>query len=504
MNDELAKEISNINANIAIMPHKTIKDKKKYQEYLNDVIKENTVKQNAALQEITRRYNELIKAENPQIAVLASTTIDIKELRKKNDAIPLINRLGLDSLFYQLKHFYKDDLSDVNTVIINIIKVFNKYGVNLTTSDFKYSNYVSSYLNLLMNDSKNVNKIHNYFDSIYWKCPMIIKAIELNFEYLFIKYQNDLSKALEEHNDNFDGTSYLNKYLYNLNELRTMKNSDYGYILNKFLNKKLILSDYNEASITKLKQNILLDENDPHNNSNLSKLCSTLDEYKRYIEYKFIIDDVMTKYLKKEENKGNYSAKLKEISKQEAKLFSLNKKLNATGLFKLRESKKEQVNLEINNIINSLDTMYDELNDLRIDDAIYNNLSDESKMYDVLFTASNDYNYFVKLLKVQDENVTIDIINNRLLALYNYLVVTDFDIINNVVINSDINIAQMVVDRYKLVNLNITEDSISADNIDATIKNIKTLLNYYAINNVGLDYAKLHFILDCKKILTKE
>jgi hypothetical protein len=48
------------------------------------------------------------------------------------------------------------------------------------------------------------------------------------------------------------------------------------------------------------------------------------------------------------------------------------------------------------------------------------------------------------------------------IALQKFLIiVTDFDIINNiVVINSDINIAQMVVDRYKLVNLDITEESI--------------------------------------------
>jgi hypothetical protein len=384
MNDELNKSISKINDNIAIMPHKTVKDRKKYQEYLNNLIKDHQVKLNLVQQEINKRYNNNFVEPNPKINELINKKIDIKTIREKDSQIPLINKLGLDNLFYQLKHFYKDDLGNVNMVILNIIKIFKDKGINLTANDFKYNSYVSSYISLLMNEGNNYGKIHNYFDSIYWKCPMIINAIELNFEFIFLKYQDSLDKALKLQYNNIDTNIYLNTYLADLAELRRLKNNDRGYILNKFITKKLILSDYNDASITKLEQNILLDVQDTNNYNNLSKLCSTLDEYKKYLAYKFIIDDVLKKYQKKEEAKGKYSAKLKEISKQESKLFGLNKKLNATGFFKLKDSKIEQVSLEINNCINNLANLYQELNDLRIDDAIYNKLSNESKMYDVL------------------------------------------------------------------------------------------------------------------------
>ena len=77
-------------------------------------------------------------------------------------------------------------------------------------------------------------------------------------------------------------------------------------------------------------------------------MLNSLWEYKNYLKFKFIIDDIKKKYAEKEQNKNAYAQTQKEIQTRESKLVKLNAKINGTGLFK---KPNEKLNTEANNLI---------------------------------------------------------------------------------------------------------------------------------------------------------
>ena len=90
----------------------------------------------------------------------------------------------------------------------------------------------------------------------------------------------------------------------------------------------------------KLFNRYLNDKENEHNYDNLLKLLLNLKEYKEFIEYKSILETIVNLYKDKNTYQNLYNNKLKEISKNESELFSLNKKLNKKGIFKPKEDKQ--------------------------------------------------------------------------------------------------------------------------------------------------------------------
>jgi hypothetical protein len=247
-----------------------------------------------------------------------------------------------------------------------------------------------------------------------------------------------------------------------------------------------------------------VDSDNPNNLDNLLDLNNILIEYNEYLNYLFIVDDYKKVVSEIPSYKGLYDNKLKEIKALENKLFASNKKINNTGLFKLKEDK---INLILNdqcNIIEELDTKYKELDELSYKEELFNNINNNSTIYDILYLASCNYNYFAKLLKEQDDNVTIDTINEKLSNLRSYLIKKQFSIINNVSLNSNINMVQMITDRYKLFNINLNANDLLIDNIKSTMENVCTLIHCYNLTKVNITYDLMKFIMNSKKIVEIE
>ena len=499
MIEKVKEHINSVQENINILPLETKSDIAKYKSYINDNIKEYTELKTSVLQEINNRYLAIIKTAHNDIDLPKIKDLDINRIRLNYNNISILDRLNLDYLLYKLSRYYQDDLANTNKIILEIIAILKKYGVELTANDFNYTIYVNEYMKVLLSNYGNKTMIHNVFDKIYWKCPYLLTEICLNFKYIIISKLNTLNNAIKSIKDNTD--NYLIQYRSDIDKLNEFRQTNHNYLLNQVINKEINYNDFEESNIKKLKQRLLIDSEGPHNLENLLDLNNILMEYSEYLNYLFIIEDY-----KKVSNdipsfKGLYEAKLKEIKILEQKLFNYNKKISNNGLFKLSENKISVLLNEQNTIIEELDNKYKELDELSIKKELFDNINKNSTIYDILLIASGNYNYFAKLLKIQNDEVTVDTINEKLMNLRSYLIKTQFNIINNVNINSNINIVQMITDRYKLVNINLSEDNLSKDNILKTMDNVFTLINYYNLTNVNITYDLMKYIFNCKKIV---
>ena len=499
MIDQVKEHINSITENISILPLETKSDIIKYKSYINDNIKSYTELKSSVLEEINKRYLEITKNIHQDSADLPKIKdLDIDLIRLNNNSISIIDRLNLDYLLYKLSRYYQDDLANTNKIILELVAILKKYGIDLNVSDFNYTIYVNEYMKVLLSDYGNKTMIHNVFDKIYWKCPYLLTEISLNFKYLILTKLNVLNSNIKLHQINT--TTYLNQYLSDIAKLNNYHQTNYNSLLNQVINKEINYNDYEDNNINKLKQRLLIDSESPHNLDNLIDLNNILQEYSEYLNYLYIIDDYKKIVNDIPSFKGLYENKLKEIKTLEQKLFSYNKKINNTGLFKLKEDKINLLLNEQNNIVEELDNKYKELDELSIKKELFDNINKNSTLYDVLFIASNNYNYFAKLLKLQNDEVNIDIINNKIADLRTYLIKTQFKIINNINADSNINIVQIITDRYKLFNINLLEENITKDNVAKTIDNVSTLINYYNLNKANITYDLMKFIINSKKI----
>jgi hypothetical protein len=112
---------------------------------------------------------------------------------------------------------------------------------------------------------------------------------------------------------------------------------------------------------------------------------------------------------------------------------------------------------------------------------------------------ANNYFYLAKVIKNQDDSLKENDVNNKILTLKQYLYEGEKSIISNIKINENKNVAQIVMDRYKLVNLNVTEEELTLDNIDAFIKKVNSLIYYYDIKKLNINLDNVNFIINVNK-----
>ena len=201
---------------------------------------------------------------------------------------------------------------------------------------------------------------------------------------------------------------YIDKLIKQQKEYDTLTHSDKRFIIDKFLNNELLLNDYTETNITKLFNRYLNDKENEHNYDNLLKLLLNLKEYKEFTEYKSILETIVNLYKDKNTYQNLYNNKLKEISKNESELFSLNKKLNKKGIFKPKEDKQRELSLKIDTILETLNTEYNELEEISIKDQIYNNIKDDTDLKETLEIVSINIKYFYDFYKEEYTDLTIE------------------------------------------------------------------------------------------------
>lgn len=496
MKEYILKDIETVKANLEILPKKTKVNKAKYNEYLEEQLKKITPMIEEAEKEISKRVEQIKKHNTEESLPEERELLDIAKVKRLSSLSSSSNKMNLDYYLYELSSFENNNLEKINGVILKILLAFKEVGIILTPKDFEYSEVVQKYMDTLINDYDNIEKV---FDDIYWENSNIITQIELNIRYLYFKHKKEIDKYYESlKEESLD--EYLTKYI----ELKTnQKLNEYQnrtYLFNNFINHTLMLTDYSEKTIDGLLTDIILDREDEDNYLNLTKLSSSLSEYNEYLNFEYIIKDIKELFTKKEEYKGKYDLKLKDITKKEKELFSLNKQINKTGLFKPNLKKINELKLKRNTTITDILSLYIELDELTIQNDIYNNVTNETTYQDILKLTCFNTKYFIKLLKDQIDNLTIEDINQNITNLFEYAFGSEINIISNIAISEGKDIPKIIKDKYRLLNISINEENLNKDDIEKVQKNIEDLIIYYNIKKINLNIQDIDFIFKAEKL----
>lgn len=496
MKEYILKDIDTVKANLEVLPKKTKVNKAKYNEYLEEQLKKITPMIEEAEKEISKRVEQIKKYNTEESLPEERELLDIIKVKRLSSLSSSSNKMNLDYYLYELSSFENNNLEKINGVILKILLAFKDVGIILTPKDFEYSEVIQKYMDTLINDYDNIEKV---FDDIYWENSNIITQIELNFRYLYFKHKKEIDKYYQSLKEE-PLEEYLTKYI----DLKiNQKLSEYQnrtYLFNNFINHTLMLTDYSEKTIDGLLTDIILDREDEDNYLNLTNLLSSLSEYNEYLNFEYIIKDIKELFTKKEEYKGKYDLKLKDIVKKEKELFSLNKQINKTGLFKPNLKKINELKLKRNTTITDILSLYIELDELTIQNDIFNNVTNETTYQDILKLTCFNTKYLIKLLKDQIDNLTIEDIDQNITNLFEYVFGSEINIISNIAISEEIDIPKIIKDKYRLLNISINEEDLNKDDIEKVTKNIKDLIIYYNIKRINLNIQDIDFIFKAEKI----
>lgn len=511
--EQIDEEIKTIKDSLSILPRKTIKNKEKCLEYINSTIKEYENKKAKYLDEINRRFDLLKRTPiNSEVDLIkkAISTIDTEYFFSEYKTP--YEKLGLDKLLYDISHFYKNDLDKVNNDILECISKLKAAGIE--NLDFNYSEYARKYIQSLLEENQTSEKIHQIFEEIYWKCPDVITHIELNMKYIYLKNEKKIEKYFKEKEEkylyqlNLSRKELKDRYLSFERQEKELIETDKGRVLERFKQAELKVKDYQETGLKKIKEKFQLKEelNQEMFINNIKKLKHSLEEYKWYLEFKYLIEDVKKRYQEKEKNKTIAQVKRKEIEKIEKELFKLNKKIEKTinQKYFITQTKKEtkvgNLLLQENDIIMNLKGKYEEWEECEINQKIATELTDDSSIYDALLISISNYEYLVERTKELDEKISKDKISTQIQNLKEFLVYPYSTLMNNISIKEEKNIPMIISDRYKLLNVNLEQEVLeNTDSIDSLIRDCNILIYGQIFKNIKLNMKDVEFYLQVIK-----
>lgn len=492
MTDDYNKKIGVQKEVLEALPRNNAKNNKVYKEKVIELKEQYDNDLMLLSEEIIKRKNEYMNALPDK--KIDEITILMKDIYNKlligNCFNSSYENSGLDKLLYRLGHFYTDTHEDINKNILAILDIFKLVGVSINSDDFCYSYYSNLYMKKLLSVISDDNRddiLKDCFDELYWKCPDIISHITLNFKYLY--YIN--KKMFDEYYNNILSEVINGNFRNNYSELfiereNCIFNSKYLY-MNDFINNKLDINDYSSDRIKKAYGYILNGTPNDDINEDVINLSYSLIEYKNYLRFKYIIDDIKNLYKEKDKYKGVYNSKKKEISKLEKKIFKQNRKI-----FKLANGNKMDkfnfYNSVVNEDINKLKTLYDELQDNYFLERV-SSLNGDSTLYDVLYLAASNYNYLNLLMKKNN----IDS-KNEYNDLCEFVFYPHINILSNILINDERDIATIIIDRYNLFGFDLNNDLLGKDNLDNIIDNVNIIINSIYMNKLGINDSRIKFI----------
>ena len=497
MKDEIAKRIEVIKENLAVLPKGNKDEIQKHNDYILSEIAKLNALFNDDKQEIINRMKSIREKYNVGEEVRPLPDIKIGLIKCLDSRVDSSERMNLHYYFYELSHFYKHDLVKINEIINQIMAVFKNVGITPTEKDFKYSESVRTYINAVIDNKGNTQEV---FDSLYWANPDLITQIELSFRQLYFANEKKIEKFFQEQYKDLSIDTYLKEYMDSKNQVSASIHQNKKYLLNLFTNKTYSPGDFTEKGISVTFEEIIKDPSEQSNYDNLIKLDASLKSYQTFLQYEYLLDDIKKLFEAKDSYKGVYKNKLKEITKKESEVFKIDKKLNSTGLFKVNEKKAKELKLKRNNLVGELNTLYDELDSCIIGESIYNHMTNETSILDALKIVCFNFNYLMKLLKEQNEDITIEEVQNTIKELYCFIFGNENDILRNVSITENKNLAYILADRFLLTNINVNVDDLSKDNIETIIAKIESLIVYYDLKSNGLSIDNIDFLIKAEKL----
>ncbi len=540
---DIDKEIINV------LPKAGIKQIKELQKKLKSMLEKYNKMNESVKKEMIRRYNNItgIK-ENEEIAKTKKHILELENLGLSDSGPSSFQKMQLDKLLYNINGYYKKDLSTINLEILKCVKKFRDVGIKITKNDFNISEYVNEYMSVLLDElvkgSVNSDRVKEAFDKVYWKCSDLIPHIIVNIRQIYNQHEAEIDIFYKNKNEQLLNQLHLTQEQVHIKKQETVKllNSlesvDGKNILNNFFNNNYSISDYKDENYKKIYENLisrelssLTEEEKKSMDLNIQNLNNNLVEYTNYLEFKFLIDEILKlrderikELQKEEENKKNKKDKKdKNSKKNKTELESLEQEIKTLteDILKINSSmepqkakfsifkKKEEVKNDTAKILDrdkkimAIKELYVKLDNCKLKETIVNNIDDTSKLIDVLRFASYDYGFLARSIikKIpdileKDIHIMIDRIR-RFVSLY------DFSVINNINISEKKDISIVIKDKYKLFGMTLTKENFSEDNIEELIKQIQIVKVYNDIQKSNILLDDIRYVINAREILKK-
>ena len=505
MIEELDNKYLEIKNVIDVLPVNTKYNRKRKIDCIADEEKNDNERLNLVKAEIERRISHFRELSvNPMIEQLEKELEKCNIANEWNSFNTSYEKMHLDYYLYQLSRYYKEDLVSVNACIKKIVESFKKVEIILTKEDFNFNNYVSQYMDKLLNNATD-EELRDCFEEIYWKNADVIKIMEANFKNLYLKNEKKIDKYYENRHEEYL-KNHKDEELYEMrinlsDKIKELKGLDACLNFQRFTSGEYSLADFKEEDIRKKKE--LYFSGDSYNSENLYELYKVLNEYNILIKYKYLFDDMKTKLEKKEELKNSKANALKEISKEEAQLIKLNAKQNKKGLFGKKKNDEKWL-FEYKNVLTSILEHYNEFDNACFNDLVYTRMTQDSSIIDVLRLIVSNYLYFVEMTFKLDENQSISDITDKFENLKDYVNNNSFVLLNNIALLDEKQMKQLIVDKYNLGQINLTIDNLVDDSLEKTIADIKLLIDYEDVVNSGISVDDVALQLEYNKLIATE
>lgn len=495
----------------------------KYKEYDDGLNKYLVAKSKKFEQRLTKpKENNILK----ELEVLEKVKFFI------NFRNTYFEKLRFDNVLFELNNYTDFNFNQFNEIIKQFFDVFKTIGINLSVEDLSYTTYVRDYFKAYLPqynnnefDYKTLNKV---FEKIYWLNPKIVEHIELNFLKIINNNKSKLKTFISNEEVRLKNeagivgyqdclTKIKNKYL----ELKETEKETINDIVKMAKDSQLDPNDFFDDSRNKTAaySSIVIKELDFKDNvlmekfySTLEKLKINLEEYRDYLYFKPMIDNFHKTHKdkinavdsQKKKRKNNETKKLNaEIRKLEKQLSKINRKINSKE--KLTVSAKtnfeiKQLKIDSNKLADSLYSKYKEEETFVLNERINEILNPALTVAELL-----DFYYsFDSYKKVEIKNIIQPETYEELISLserFDLFAMNPTNIITKgALVFEEIKLDEVILNKYRLDNINITIEMLDIDEIEILLDKIMLILRDKIIIDSKLSVEELWFIFEISKL----
>lgn len=457
MLDKIRKKINTDKEILASFPTNNDKNIKHYTEEVQKKIDIYNSLKSKIYSELYKRIEPYLNLENPNFDKEKAEILKLKEaLFLINNLNTPYEKINLDKVVYALSNYSKGNLNEINKLLLKAIDSFKNAGINLSYKDFNYTSFVSDYMFSFFKNIDNLTceELKDVFDNIYWKNPDIILELELNIRYLYLINKQKIEKNFSKKIKDGDVSKIIESYSH-FQSIIQKENEDYNVLINKFKIGILKVDDYQKEKIEKLKSNLSDDY------ELLNDLLNSLYEYKNYLNYFKLIDKVKGLYNETLE-KNFLSNKLKEVMKLERQ----RKKLSSKKIGVIKKTQIDKNELAINKIVKDIKLKYDEIDNNLFKYVVKEKIKENSTYFKILLLVCQYYKIIMD--ELEDEN--------ELNKLSDFVLNSNNNIINNITLLEDVDITNIIVEKYCLSGVNLTKEMLDENNLDNLISDIKKII----------------------------
>ncbi len=445
-----------------------------------------------------------------------------------NPSNTFVEKLELDTLLYQLNNYSDFNFNELNDIINKFVDKFQAIGVTLSPADFIYTNYVydymSSFLDVRLRGGNSYTHVAKKFEEIYWANPEFIEHIELNFRQLIKKHEKKFMAYLMGLQNEVAikyGISSFEMCIAKLRELYDAKpivtEEDIKDIVSKARNNEFDIAQYKEDSRYKettlgnLMSNV--NQNDPESlnvfYSNIMKLKENILEYQNYCHFLPLVEHFKKEYEKllKEpyDPKNNVLRVIDgDIANEEDKLDKISKRILGPKGFFSKSPSPEEINrckFDSVQIANELRKMYKAHDYETFKARILAVLSPNMTVQEVF----NLY-YSFDLQKRKDIKTSFNYstykeVEEKCLEFDEFVSNPNHMIVTGASVFGDNEIAKIIVNKYRLNNINIMESDLNPDNLNVILEKIDLILRLKVIKESNITPEKIHFMTKVDELL---